>query len=293
MAEGRQSARNVLTAGAAAFIGLWFAWLAGIDGRTIAGVPVLFACALLAFALNWLAWIPAARARTEKYYDLTGAITYLSVIALAVTLSAPLDLRGGVVAAMVCIWALRLGLFLFARVHQAGSDRRFDAIKRDPARFLVVWIMQGLWVVMTAGAALATIAAPERVGVDGWLVAGALLWLAGFTIEVVADAQKRTFRRDPANRDRYIAHGLWAWSRHPNYFGEIVLWTGIALIAVPIVQVWSALVLVSPLFVWLLLTRISGIPLLDAQGKARWGDDPAWQARQRQVPALLPRRPSR
>ena len=291
MATSRQSARNVLTAAAAAFAGLWFAWIAGTGGRAIGGIPVLLVCAALAFAINWIAWIPAALTRRETFYDLVGAITYLSVVVLAVRLSASLDLRAGLVAAMVCVWALRLGLFLFGRIREAGSDRRFDAIKRDPARFLVVWTMQGLWVVMTAGAALATIAAPHRVAPDGWLIAGALIWLAGFAIEVIADAQKRAFRRNAANRGRFIAHGLWAWSRHPNYFGEIVLWFGIAVIALPVAQRWSALVLVSPLFVWILLTRISGIPLLDAQGEARWGDDPVWQLRQRQVPALLPRRP--
>lgn len=294
MARHERTAANLITALVAAFGGLGFAWLAGLDGRMVqGGLPVLLACAMVAYAINWIAFVPAALYQRETFYDLTGAITYLSVVALACALSAPLDLRAWLVAAMVAIWSLRLGIFLFARIHSAGSDGRFDAIKLDPARFLVVWTMQGLWVVMTAGAALAVIAAPGRAAPDGWLVAGGLVWLAGFAIEVVADAQKSAFRRDPANRDRFIRHGLWGWSQHPNYFGEIVLWAGIALIAVPVVSGIGAAVLVSPLFVWLLLTRISGIPLLAARGEAKWGNDPAYRAWRRAVPLLVPRPPRR
>lgn len=289
MAARQRTGTSLLTALAAAAGGLAFAGLAGSAGRMADGLPVLLACALVAYAVNWIAFVPAALYQRETFYDLTGAITYVSVVAMACLLSAPLDLRAGLVAAMVVVWALRLGSFLFLRIRAAGSDGRFDAIKRNPARFLVVWTMQGLWVVMTAGAALAVIAGPQRAGPDVWLVLGGLAWLAGMVIEVVADAQKSAFRRDPENRDRFITTGLWARSQHPNYFGEIVLWAGIALIAVPVLSGWGWLVLVSPLFVWLLLTRISGIPLLVARADARWGDDPAFRAYRASTPLLIPR----
>ena len=265
MAARQHTGTNLLTALAATAGGLAFAALAGSGGGGGGGgggLSILLICALVAYAINWIAFVPAALCQRETFYDLTGAITYISVVVLACLLSAPLDLRAGLVAGMVALWALRLGSFLFLRIRAVGSDGRFDAIKRDPARFLVVWTMQGLWVVMTAGAALAVIAGPQRAGPDGWLLTGGLVWLAGMGLEVVADAQKSAFRRDPANRERFINTGLWAWSQHPNYLGEIVLWAGIALIAVPVLAGWGWLVLVSPLFVWVLLTRISGIPLL-------------------------------
>lgn len=283
MAARQHTATNLLTALAATAGGLAFAAAAG------GGLSVLLICALVAYAINWIAFVPAALYQRETFYDLTGAITYISVIAIACLLSAPLDLRAGLVAGMVALWALRLGSFLFLRIRAAGSDGRFDAIKRDPARFLVVWTMQALWVVMTAGAALAVIAGPQRPGPDVWLVLGGLVWVVGMALEVVADAQKSAFRRNPANRDRFITSGLWGWSQHPNYFGEIVLWAGIALIAVPVLSGWGWLVLVSPLFVWLLLTRISGIPLLVARAEARWGNDPAFRAYRAATPLLVPR----
>ncbi len=127
--------------------------------------------------------------------------------------------------------------------------------------FLLTWTLQGLWAAVTSAAALAAIIAP-RGGMDAWAWLGALIWLAGFLIEVTADAQKSLFKADPPNQGKFIRSGLWAWSRHSNYFGEIVLWIGVALVALPTLAGWRWLTLVSPLFVILLLTRVSGIPML-------------------------------
>jgi steroid 5-alpha reductase family enzyme len=113
----------------------------------------------------------------------------------------------------------------------------------------------------------------------------------GFAFEVIADEQKRRFRADPANHGTFITTGLWAWSQHPNYFGEITLWAGILVIAIPQLAGWNWLVVLSPLFVALLLTRVSGINLLDAIAKKRWGDDPAWQAYVARTSVLFPRPP--
>ena len=119
--------------------------------------------------------------------------------------------------------------------------------------------------------------------------AGIALWGAGFIVEVAADAQKRRFRLQPENADRFIATGLWARCRHPNYLGEILLWTGVAVTALPALDGWRYLTLVSPVFVWLLLTRVSGIPLLEAQADRKWGADPAYRAYKARTPALVPR----
>ena len=157
----------------------------------------------------------------------------------------------------------------------------------------MAWSLQGLWVLLTAAAALAVITAAQRETFDllGWI--GVAVWLVGFGVEVAADRQKQVFRADPANRDRFITTGLWAWSRHPNYFGEIVLWTGMALLAVPVLSGWRWVVLISPVFVVVLLTRISGIPLLERRGRKRWGDDPAYRAYVDTTPVLVPRPPRR
>ncbi|MGB8362380.1 MAG: DUF1295 domain-containing protein, partial [Acidimicrobiia bacterium] len=154
-----------------------------------------------------------------------------------------------------------------------------------------VWTIQGLWVLLTAAAALAIITTSVRRDL-GWLAyTGIVVWVVGFAIEVVADRQKSLFKRDPGNEGRFIATGLWAWSRHPNYFGEITLWTGVALMAIPVLSGWQWVVLVSPLFVTLLLTRVSGIPMLEAKADERWGDEPEYREYKTTTPVLIPRPP--
>ena len=118
---------------------------------------------------------------------------------------------------------------------------------------------------------------------------GFVLWAAGFAVEVVADQQKSRFRADPANRGRFISTGLWSRSRHPNYFGEILLWIGVSVIALPVLQGWQWVGLVSPVFVAALITRVSGVPLLEAKAEATWGGQPDYEAYKQTTPVLVPR----
>jgi steroid 5-alpha reductase family enzyme len=282
---------QIIVIGITAIIGLAVAWAGGQGGSSIGGSSVFLLCAMVAFGVNWLAFVPANIQKTEKYYDLTGSLTYLSVLVVAVLLSAPLDARALLVTAMVAFWAIRLGSFLFLRIRADGHDVRFAKIKTVPLRFLVAWTLQGLWVILTAASALVIITSANRLPLDGFAYVGAAIWLIGFAIEVIADRQKRAFRKDPANQGRFIASGLWAWSRHPNYFGEIMLWTGITIMSLPLLSGWQWVTLISPIFVTLLLTRVSGIPMLEAGADKKWADDPAYQAYKRNVPVLIPRPP--
>jgi len=278
----------------AAVIGMSVA-LGGAQGgkiaNTVGGYPIFLICGALAFLINWAAFIPALIKRTEKFYDLTGSITYLTMIAIAVILAAPLGQRAKIVAAMVVIWALRLGSFLFTRILKDGGDHRFDHIKTHAPRFFMAWTLQGLWALLTSACALAIITSNNQVPLDIWAYAGMALWVFGFGMEVMADRQKKAFRADPANKGRYIKSGLWAWSRHPNYFGEIVLWIGIAVMAVPVLSGWQWFCLISPVFVIFLLTKLSGIPTLSRAGQKRWGEEPDYQAYIKNTPLLIPRPP--
>ena len=99
-------------------------------------------------------------------------------------------------------------------------------------------------------------------------------------------------RSDPSNKDKFINTGLWAWSRHPNYFGEIVLWIGVAVIALPVMKGWQFLTLISPVFVYLLLTKISGIPLLENKSDEKWGGQEDYEKYKADTPVLMLKRPS-
>ncbi len=279
--------RQLITLIVVAGVGVGLSWLIGMEGAQWQALPVTFVCALLAFAINWMAAIPAIALRTEAFFDLAGALTYLCVVASALALSAPAGVRELAIAAMVAIWAVRLGGMLFTRIRRAGEDKRFRDIRGNPLRFLGVWNMQALWVVMTSACAVTVLTSSEREPVDAFFYAGAAMWVVGFLIEVVADAQKNAFRARPENKGRFITTGLWAWSQHPNYFGEILLWTGIAVAAVPVLQGWSWFALISPVFVALLLLRVSGIPTLDRLAKKRWGSDPGYQDYVRRTSKLL------
>ena len=271
--------------------GTFVAW-AGSQGSAVAfGIPVFALCGLVSFGLNWLVFVPAYWFQSERFFDATGSLTYLLLLSVALSLSSSADARAFLLACLVATWALRLGFFLFRRIAEDGGDGRFDHLKPEALRFLMVWTLQGLWVYLTVACALAAISATARVPL-GWPAAvGCLLWSIGFSLEVIADRQKRAFRADPAMQGRFITSGLWAWSRHPNYFGEITLWFGVALVAAPALSGAQLFTLVSPVFVFVLLTRISGIPLLEARGKRRWGDDPEYQAYKARTPVLIPRRP--
>ncbi len=266
--------------------------LAGAQGgASVGGIPLFPIAVAAAFLIQFVACIPAMILRSEKFFDLTGATTF-TVITLGLLVLAPSpDARSWVLASMVVLWAVRLGSFLFLRVRKAGADDRFDEIKGSPLVFLRVWVLQGLWVSLTASAAWIAMstAAVSRQPL-GWLAAvGIVLWVAGFAFEVTADLQKSAFKADPRNAGVFISTGLWSRSRHPNYFGEIVLWIGVLLVAAPVLTGWQWIALLSPVFVILLLTRISGVPMLEAKADQRWGGQEDYEAYKKRTPVLLPR----
>ena len=264
------------------------AWAGGQRSPLVWGVPLVLLCAALAVSLQWLAFIPAFILQTEKFYDLVGCLTYLSVLLLAAWLSPALQTADVLLLVMCAVWALRLGLFLFWRIHKDGSDKRFNDIKPSFMRFLMAWSLQGLWVFLTLSAVLIVVSAPGDHAITAFTVVGGLLWLAGFAVETVADAQKRAFKADPGNRGKFIQSGLWSRSRHPNYVGEITLWVGIFICAVPQLVGWQWVAVMSPLFIILLLTKVSGVPMLEASANKQWGADADYQAYKARTPVLWP-----
>lgn len=270
-------------------VGFLFALAGSQGGATVAGLPVFGLCIGLTFLIQWLVFLPSYWLQTEKFFDLTGSLTYISIVLIALAASAGLDGRSILLAALVILWALRLGSFLFTRIHKAGKDDRFDELKPSFFRFLNVWTIQALWVACTAAAALIAITSTTRKELDWFAILGALIWVLGFAIEVIADAQKSRFKEDSANKGKFIQTGLWSRSRHPNYFGEIVLWVGIAVIALPVLQGWQWVALISPVFVTLLLTRVSGVPLLEKKADQKWGGQAEYEAYKQRTPVLVPR----
>lgn len=262
------------------FVGL-VAWFIGSgDSRWLIA-------AAIAMGIQWIVFIPASLYQTERFYDLVGSITFLSVVAFALYIAEVMTFWQSLAAAMVVLWTVRLGTFLFLRVLKAGHDTRFEEIKRSPARFLVAWTLQGAWVFVTLLPTLVILFYGQHLETSAWTIVGALLWVLGFGIEVIADAQKSAFRRQEEKALPFITSGLWRYSRHPNYVGEITLWVGLFVMSVPLLQGSLWLALISPVFVYLLLAKVSGVPMLEAQAKKRWGDREDFQQYAKNTPKLF------
>ena len=275
------------------FLGALIAIAGSHNGAQFNGYPILFICLVISFVLHWIAFIPSYMAKTEKFYDIVGTVAYLSVLAAASSLTVissnnNLQLRSIIAILLVFIWALRLGVFLFIRVLRVGEDRRFREVKQNFSKFLVWWSVSALWVFLTAANALTMIINNVSSTDDLYFYFGLLLWLIGFSFEVIADEQKRRFKSDKNNKDAFISSGLWRFSRHPNYFGEILLWVGMAIIALPTLIGWQYVTLISPIFIYLLLTRVSGVNLLEERADQKWGGTEEYDSYVERTPELIP-----
>jgi len=256
------------------------------------GYPIL-TLAAVDFGIQWIVWAFSAYFATERFYDLTGSLTFLLVTFLSLRLG-----RGGtstrqlVTSGMVVTWALRLGSFLFLRVLRVGEDVRFKDVKHDPKRFWIWWTVQGVWVFVTLLPTLTLNLKRDddvesrALGVRDYV--GWLVWIIGFAIEVIADRQKTVFKSDPDNAGRFITSGLWSVSRHPNYFGEMVMWFGIWITSSSTMQGLEFLTILSPCFVAFLIAKVSGIPILERMAEKRWGEEVAYRAYRDSTPLLVP-----
>lgn len=252
--------------------------------------------AAIAVGIQWLVYLlHGLPFQSEKFYDASGSLTHLTVI-LASLLSASLRHPRQIInSVLVVIWLTRLGSFLFTRICADGKDDRFTEIKESPLRFLSAWSIQALWVFLIDLPVViinSQAADPEELGLTTLDYLGFSLWAFGFLFEVIADAQKAAFRANPDNKGKFITVGLWACSRHPNYFGEMIMWSAIC---VSCASAWTGAQwfgLLSPVFTVFLLTKVSGVPMLEKSGLKKWGDDPAYQHYMAHTSCIVPMAPA-
>ncbi len=242
----------------------------------------------IAVLIQFLIFLPSFIFKTEKFYDLTGSLTYISVTSIAYfSLDNPTTIDT-ILFLYVIIWAGRLGIFLFRRINKDGKDERFDQAKKKFFWFLQYWMGQAAWVVFTAGASVLAILSPIETELDIIAFVGIFLWWSGFLIEVIADYQKRKFRESSDSKTEFISNGLWARSRHPNYFGEITLWIGMAVLSLSSLSgIEYVTAIASPVFVYLLLIKAEGVPMLERIADERYGDLPEYQEYKDNTPVFM------
>ena len=257
------------------------------DGSNLVGQILV-----MTFVIQWIAYIPAFLFKTEKFYDLTGSLTYIGTILFALYATgslANLTLGNILVGLAIIVWAIRLGSFLFMRIRKDKKDGRFDSIKTSFSQFFMTWTLQGMWVFICSSAALIAIANPSGIPINSLFILGLLMFILGFAIEVIADNQKSAFRSIPENKDSFINEGLWARSRHPNYFGEITLWAGITVMGISTFEGMNYFAIFSPIFSYLLLVYVSGVRMLEGRGHKKWGHLEDYQNYKKNTPKLIPK----
>eukprot|EP00941_MAST-03F_sp_MAST-3F-sp1_P004861 g4861.t1 len=257
------------------------------------------------FGLQWACFIVAAMLQTEIFYDISGSLTHIALVLTSLLHNHPLeetDTRQRVLTGMVLAWTTRLGLFLLKRIVKDGKDKRFNKARTKPSLFFIFWTFQAVWVFLIACPVYIVNLKKKSKEDGGWFnweddsigreinwrdYIGWSIWAFGFVVQAVADAQKRSFRK--TNPGQFIKHGLWRWSQHPNYVGEILMWSGIALSSSSCFENKFEFCagLFSPLVTTYLLTRVSGIPMLDRIAKKKWGENKEWLKYRRETPVLV------
>ena len=275
------------------FLNILFAAIAFSFTMTIAYLAksdIVMQAVMLAFLIQWVAYIPAYIFQTEKFYDLTGSLSYLTVIWFVFFSSnnlSGLNIQNLIVVTLISVWAIRLGTFLFGRIHKDGEDKRFRTIKTSASQFFMTWTLQGMWVSICTMCAITAISSSQGIIANVLFYLGLAFFIVGFAIEVVSDQQKSAFRAVPENKEKFITSGLWSKSQHPNYFGEILLWSAIALLSISSLNGTQYLTLISPIFTYVLLVYISGVRMLDDMGNKKWGHLEEYKEYKRNTPTLF------
>lgn len=252
-------------------------------------IATLITSLVVSIVINMAMFVVAFILRSDKLTDISYAVTFV-VIALVSFLQTELSWYFTILFGMVAVWASRLGGFLLYRVIKTGKDSRFDGMRENFFKFAKFWIAQALtvWILMIpfvlAFNSSRTVESITFIGILGCIV-----WLVGFISETTADIQKMIFTSSPKNKGNWISSGLWAYSRHPNYFGEILIWVGIYLFVFSILTPLQTVIgLVSPAFIMTLLLFVSGIPILEKSADKKWGDDKEYQEYKKRTSVLVP-----
>ena len=254
----------------------------------LTGIQNITHAVLFIFLVHLLIFVPSYFFQTEKFFDLTGTISYISSVLFIFFKSntvESINLGSLALSTFIIIWSLRLGIFLFLRIKKAGKDRRFNEIKKSFSWFFMTFSVSGMWVTICSICALTGIA--NGIIFSSTTIIGIIIFIIGFTIEIIADSQKTKFRANDDNKDKFITSGLWKYSRHPNYLGEIILWLGISLISFSSLEGFQYITLISPIFTYLLLVNVSGINLLEKSGKKKWGHLESYKIYKKNTPRLI------
>lgn len=228
--------------------------------------------------------------QTDKFTDLTYGLTFILVVLFLSLTYSPLTFPQILISILITIWATRLAGYLSLRILKIKKDKRFDQVRNSFLKFAQFWLLQGasVWIIILPATYLLTLSSPQPHPLT---LIGALFFLLGLVIESLADFQKFIFKNEHPNT--FITSSVWKYSRHPNYFGEIIIWLGIFIITLPYQQSLSWLTVSSPLFITTLLLFISGIPPLEERHQQKYGSQKKYQQYKKSTSLLIPLPPKK
>ncbi|NND06568.1 MAG: DUF1295 domain-containing protein [Saprospiraceae bacterium] len=237
---------------------------------------------ITAVSVNLVAFSFAYTFQTDKLTDLTYATTFI-LISLLGLLSNETSFPHLIVASLIILWALRLGFYLLRRVHLVGRDERFDEMRPRLVSYLGFWSLQAL-TCFVVSLPLLILFSEVSIEISNVYITGLFIAVSGLLLEAIADREKYHFKKKHPNQ--FMKSGCWRYIRHPNYTGEILFWIGISITAIS--TPYGYLSLLSPLWISLLLIRISGIPLLQEKWKIKYGQDPRFRSYMKNTWNLIP-----
>lgn len=237
----------------------------------------IIASLLLSIAVNLLFFSIAFILKTDKVTDLSYSLSFILIAPLLLFSNGfKYSLQQLLFTFAIVIWGVRLGTYLFTRILITKTDSRFDDKRNNPQKLISFWILQiiAVWIIMIPSSLYLT---SRQINRPGFLTyAGFAIFALGLIVETISDYQKFVFKKEKKNKNRWIDSGLWTFSRHPNYFGEMLVWWGLFIVTLPFLSGLKLISIVGPVFITILLLFVSGIPLLEKSAEKKYGTNPAY-----------------
>ena len=249
-------------------------------------IGILFEVFLISLAIQIVFFTVAYLYKTDKVTDLSYGLTFI-IISIIYLFGSTLKAPHIMLSSLVIIWGIRIVLYLFIRILKTEKDKRFDEFRHSFLKFGGFWLLQAIsvWIIMIPAIIVLN---SEYSSLNLLSFIGILVWLLGFMVEAIADQQKYIFKSDPKNKDKWINKGFWKYSRHPNYFGEILIWTGIFIFSIPYLSGYLWVSIISPIYIAVLLIFVSGIPPLEKKYDEKYKDNSEYQNYKNKTSILIP-----
>jgi len=249
---------------------------------------ILITTLLISCIIQTLFFILAAILKTDKFTDLTYGLTFILLSIFSILISGNFTKYKIILLFIIVIWAVRLITYLFKRILIMKKDKRFDGVRENFLKFAQFWFFQAIsvWIILLPSIIILT--SGNIIELTYMSLLGIIYWLIGMIFETIADIQKFCFKLNPKNKDKWISSGFWKYSRHPNYFGEILCWFGIFVYIFPNLKGIQIFSIISPLYITILLLFVSGIPILEKSYNERFKNNKEYQKYKKETSILIP-----